>query len=404
MPITRRLFCSQAATLFLTPNALFPQSQPAPTKSTAHPDVAAIDHDRILTQAKLYLIQPVSPLTTLPCPRNPGTPRDFYSEADDYWPDPDDPHAPYVLQQGKTNPDAFTAHRDALLNMSLAVAALTAAFVLTHEDQYANHAVAHLNAWFIDPATSMTPNLQYAAVILPAKAGRPEGVVEAVFLAEVAQAIPFLSISEALPQAALGTLTAWFTSYYEWLTTSRVAGLARDMKNHHASSWLLQAAACARLNTKDDAPLTTLRHLFKSTTIRAQITADGDFPHELSTPWPYRNSLFNLDLLAGACDLLSTRFETVWTYDLQDGPGMRSAVSRHYPFILNRRTWPYVADHDHFSDLPLRRPSLLFAARAFNRPEYADLWRTLPPDTTIPALQRAFPINQPLLWVTRPHP
>ena len=38
------------------------------------------------------------------------------------------------------------------------------------------------------------------------------------------------------------------------------------------------------------------------------------------------------------------------------------------------------------------------------RPEYADLWKTLPPDPTIPELQRTFPIRQPLLWVTRPKP
>ncbi len=404
MSTTRRAFCSQAASFLVTPSILLSQTQPPSSRSTAHPDVAAIDHDRILSQAQRYLTQPPAPLTTLPIPRSPGTPRDFYSEADDYWPDPSNPGAPWTERTGKPNPDAFTTHRDALLNMSLAVAALTAAFVLTHEDRYAQQAVAHLNAWFIDSATSMTPALLYAAVIPPAKAGRPEGVVEAVFLAEVAQSIPFLSTSDALPQPKLDALTAWFTSYHEWLTTSRLAGLARDMKNHHGSSWLLQAAACAHLNTKDDAPLTALRHQFKSTTIRAQITADGNFPHELSTPWPYRNSLFNLDLLTAACDLLSTRFETVWTYDLQDGPGMRSVVAHLYPFILNRGTWPYLADLDHFSNLPLRRPSLLLAARAFDRPEYADLWRTLPPDTTIPALQRTFPINQPLLWVTRPRP
>jgi hypothetical protein len=54
--------------------------------------------------------------------------------------------------------------------------------------------------------------------------------------------------------------------------------------------------------------------------------------------------------------------------------------------------------------LPIRPPSLLFAARAYGRPEYADLWKKLPPDTTIPELQRTFPIRQPLLWVTRPRP
>jgi hypothetical protein len=158
------------------------------------------------------------------------------------------------------------------------------------------------------------------------------------------------------------------------------------------------------MNQSDDRPLTLLRHQYKTVTIRAQIIADGVFPQELMTLNPYRNSLFNLDMMAAICLLLSTRFESVWDYDLQDGPGMRSVVARHYPFIQNRGTWPYRADATHFNDLPLRRPSLLFAARAFVRPEYADLWKSLPADTTIPELQRTFPIRQPLLWVTRPKP
>ncbi len=56
-----------------------------------------------------------------------------------------------------------------------------------------------------------------------------------------------------------------------------------------------------------------------------------------------------------------------------------------------------------FNELPLRPPALLFAARAYNRPEYAELWKKLPPDTSIAELQRTFPIRQPLLWVTRSH-
>ncbi|MCL2660481.1 MAG: alginate lyase family protein [Acidobacteriaceae bacterium] len=398
---SRRIFCCNAAALLFTPTIAKPQTG---VIASSRPDVAAIDRDRILKAANGYLAQAPAPLTTLPCPRSPGSAHDFYSEADDYWPDPSAPSAPYTQRAGERNPAAFTAHRDALLNLGLAVPALTAAYVLTHEDRYASTAAAHLNAWFVTPATRMTPSLLYGQTILPAKTGRPEGVVEAVFLGEIAQCLPFLSTSNALPQSALDAVTDWFTEYYQWLTTSRLAGLARDRKDHHASSWLLQTTACARLNTKDDRPLSELRHQFEHTTIRAQILADGSFPHELATPWPYRNSLFNLDMLAGVANLLTTRFETVWTYDLLDGPGIRSAVARHYPFILNRAEWPYPADPDHFTALPLRRPSLLLAARAFNQAEYADLWKKLPPDTDIPDLQRTFPIAQPLLWVTRPRP
>jgi hypothetical protein len=399
MPTTRRTFCSHVATLLIAPRLLLSQST-----STTHPDVATIDHDRILHAAEHALTQPPAPLTSTPASRSPGTPHDFYSEAEDYWPDPAAPHGPYVARSGLPNPDAFTAHRDALLSLSIQIPALTAAFVLTSDPRYATHAVAHLKAWFVDPATSMTPSLLYAQTIRPARTGRFEGILEAVSLAEVAQSMAFLASSEALTQPDLASIQQWFGSYFNWLTTSRLAGLARDDKSHHGSSWLLQAAAFAHLNQGDDRPLPVLRHLYKSATIRAQIVADGVFPHELTTPNPYRNSLFNLDMLAAICLLLSTRFESVWDYDLQDGPGMRTAVARHFPFIQDRGKWPYPADARYFNDLPLRRPSLLFAARAYNRPEYADLWKTLPPDTTIPELQRTFPIRQPLLWVTRPKP
>ncbi|HEY6377141.1 MAG TPA: alginate lyase family protein [Edaphobacter sp.] len=404
MPSTRRTFCAQATSLLIGPHLLLSQTPPSPSQSTARPNVAAIDHDRILQAADSYLKQPPVPLTTLPSPRSPGTPHDFYSEAEDYWPNAADPAGPYTQRTGQPNPAAFTAHREAVLNLGLYVPALTAAFVLTKDAKYANQAVAHLRTWFIDPDTSMTPSLLYGQVILPAKTGRPEGVVEAIHLAEVAQSIPFLTTSEVLSDTDLAAIQKWFADYLEWLNTSRLAGLARDMRNHNGTSWLLQAASCAHLNTKDDRPLTTLRHQFKSATLRAQISAEGTFPRELATPIPYRLSLFNLDMLAAICDLLSTRFESVWEYELQDGPSMRVAIARHFPFILHRGAWPYKADATRFTVLPLRQPSLLLAARAYNRPEYADLWRTLPPDPAIPELQRTFPIRQPLLWVTRPHP
>jgi hypothetical protein len=399
MATTRRIFCSQAATLLLSPRLLLSQA-----KSTSRPDVAAIDHDRILAQASAYLKEPANPITTQTCPRSPGTPHDYYSEAEDYWPDPSNPTGPFVIHNsGPSNPDAFTAHRDALLNFSIYVPALTAAFLLTNDASYAQQAVKHLRAWFIDPATRMTPSLLYAQTIRPAKTGRFEGVAEAVHLAEVVQCLLFLNNSEALTESDHITLKRWFAEYFEWLNTSRLAGLARDNKSHHGSSWLLQAAAIAHLTqVADDAPLTTLRHQYKSSTIRAQIVANGTFPRELSTPNPYRNTLFNLDMFAGICLLLSTRFESVWDYELQDGPGMRTVIARLYPSILDRGTWPYVADAQYFNDLPIRPPSLLFAARAYDRPEYADLWKRLRPDPTIPELQRTFPIRQPLLWVARP--
>jgi hypothetical protein len=356
-----------------------------PATSTSRPNVAAIDHDRIIAQADQAIKVPVTPITATDSDKSPGPPNDYFSEPPE--------------QLG-----AFLGHRDALFSLGHTIPTLAAAYALTHEDRYAKQAAAHLQAWFVTKETAMTPTLEFAQLATGAKAGKPEGVIEGLPLVEIAQSVPFLSNAESVSAELVDGVTKWFTNYLDWLNTSRMAGLARDMRDHNGSSWMLQAAACAKVNIKDDRALTTLRHQFRSATIRAQITFDGSFPRELSTPTPYRNSLFNLDLLAGTCELLTTRFESVWAYELQDGPGMRVAIARYFPFMVNRGSWPYRADSAFFTQLPLRRPVLLFAARAYSHPDYADLWKTLPADTTNPELDRTFPIRQPILWVTRPRP
>ncbi len=271
----------------------------------------------------------------------------------------------------------FEGRRDALFSMSRQVAALAAAYQLKHEQRYAEHAVLHLRAWFVDPATRMQTS--------PGKVGgSPQMdfpmVLGTVFLAEMVQACT--PLRSALDDKEFDALQHWFGEYLTWLTTSKTGGLARDQRDHHGSSWLLQAAAYARFNNNETV-LGELRHRFKSVTLRAQILTDGSFPQEIAGAYPYRNSLFNMDLLAAACQLLSTQFESLWEYELQDGPGLHTAMSRLYPFIKDRKSWPYLADLDNFNDLPLRSSSLLFAARAYSNPDYASLWKSLAPETEV---------------------
>jgi Alginate lyase len=415
---SRRGFCATAAAALLRgPALLGAQSadQGAPPLSPTHPNVAAIDHDRILAAADPMLLLPPAPLTAFPSPRSPGTPNDFYSEPESYYPDPAAATATWKEFPTRVpNAAAFTAHRDAVHTVAVQVATLTAAFVLTGDSRYSQKAAEHLRAWFVTPATRMTPDLRFGQHIPNAPAGRFEGrfegIVETAPFAELAQTIAFLASSGSLNVAEFSGIHGWFAAYLQWLTDSQLAGLARDQKDHHGSSWLLQCAAYARLNaaglTSDDATLNLLRHHFHSVTLRAQIHATGNFPHEVTTAAPYRNSLFNLDMLCAACDLLSTRFESAWDYELQDGPGIRAAIAYHFPFIANRAKWPYPADDVFFTDLPSRRPALLLAGRAFVQAEYTELWRSLTPIATDApgVILRSLPIRQPLLWVARPKP
>lgn len=383
---TRRTFCLTAAAALLHPHTH------AQSRAATHPDVAAIDHDRILAAATLALQVPVTPITDFPAPSTPGTPNDFHSESEE------------------ANPKAFTTHRDAVYTLGVTTAALAAAFTITSDPKYAARAAEHLRPWFITPATRMNPTLQLARYAPATHTGRPEGVLDSLPLAEVARSLALLVSSDALTPEELTALRKWFADYSTWLNESRTAGLARDMRDHHASSWLFQAAAYADANvtgiTSDDAALNALRHRFKTATLRAQMNGNGIFPREVSTPTPFRNALFNLDLLTLACELLTTRFDNPWEYELQDGPGLRAAIAYHFPFIGAPAKWPYPADAAHFKELPGRRISLLLAGRAYTQPSYVDLWKTLAPlpPTTAPEVLRTFPISQPLLWFTKPKP
>ncbi len=403
----RRAFCCGAASLLLTRPSLFAQAPASPPATATRPDVAAADHDRILAAAARFLTQAPTPLTSLPCPRSPGSSHDYYSEAT--------PDADAAVPPPAGAPPPFTAHSDALFQFGLAVPALAAAYFLTGEARYADHAVRHLHAWFVDPATVMTPSLLYAQVVPTHPGiGRYQGLIEALPLVEIAQAIPFLAASPALTETDLAAVHAWFAAYLHWLTAPedsgpRLPARARDSKDHNETSWLLQTAAFANLAVPqgdvaraEDSTLSDLRHHFRAVTLRGQISPEGLFKHELSSPSPYRDSLFNLDMLAGVCQLLSTRFESVWDYQLEDGPGMRAAIAFHFPFIANRGLWPFRADNHLFTELPGRRASLLFSARAYQRPEYAALWKTLLPDPPTPEILRTLPIHQPLLWVRQP--
>jgi hypothetical protein len=409
--MSRRDFCVSAAgcaALLAERHLLGAPIVAGPAGTPTRPDVAAIDQDRILTAAEKWLTQKPLTVTSLPCPRSPGTVHDYYSEAG--------PNADANDAAAKVaGPTPFTAHRDALFAFGLAVPALAAAYLLTGDGRYAEHAAEWLQAWLVDPATRMTPAMDYGQTVIGSKAGgQAEGILEALPLVEIAVAVPFLAASPAMDEDARKSIYGWFAAYLEWLTKPqdsgpRLAALARDRKDHHATSWLLQTSAYAALAAgqgdvakSEDNMLAQLRHRYKTVTLRAQMKSDGTFPQELVSTAPYRDSLFNLDMMAGVCHLLSTRFDSVWDYSLEDGPGMRSAIAYHFPFIADRSIWPYKADAQHFKELPGRRASLLLAAHAYERPEYAAVWKTLPADLAAPELQRTMPINQPLLWVRQP--
>ena len=360
--LTRRQFTLTAAAALAT-TRLHAQS------TGAHADVAAIEHDYILASAKQALAE----------------------------------GGETVLRPDDANFFTDPANPAKLRKLATKIAALTAGYLLDHTERYAMRAESLLDNW-LDPVTESGPHRMNIApfrseATLPSR----DRIVDLIGLAEIARASSFLADFGTSGEAAIAPLNQWLADALTWLNTDPQARLARDTKDHRASAWLFITAALARA-TRNEAQLDQLRLRFRKPTLRNQIVADGRFPQEIATDNPFRNSLFNFDLLAGACQLLSSPFDDLWNYELPDGPGIRSVAAFLYPLIREPRHWPFVADAQNFHDLPGRRPGLLFAGRAYDRAEYVDCYKSLPATPPPDAIAYSFPITQPLLFTARaPH-
>ena len=359
--------------------------------------LAELERPRVLAAAEAALAEAPVTVTAARAARSAGGPHDFYSEGDYWWPDPDAPGGPYVRRDGLTNPDNFVAHRDAMRRLSQLVPALAAAYRLTGDARYAEHARRHLDAWFVDAATRMNPNLLYAQAISGRVTGRGIGIIDTIHLVEVAQAVRALDADGGLDADAARRIRMWFADYLGWMTTHPYGIDERDHGNNHSSAWALQAAAFARL-AGDEAVLDDVRERFKAVLVPEQMAADGSFPKELDRTKPYGYSLFNLDVLGMVAEVASSPDDDLWAFELADGRGMRRALAYMAPYIEDKGRWPLPPDVMYDAEWPVRHPALLFGGLALDEPAYVSLWTTLEPDPTEDEVVRNFPVRQPLLW------
>jgi len=396
--LSRRAFCQSTLTGIAGLAATHLLTADSSQASSSGLDLAKFEGPRVVATAKHYLHELPVTITDSSSARSAGGKHDYFSEADYWWPDPKDPNAAYVQRDGMSNPENFTGHRHALIRLGVQVPALTAAWVVTRDRQYSDVAVRHLRAWFLDSATLMNPNLQYAQAIHGRTPGRGTGIIDTIHLVEVVRAIPFLVQSKSLSPVDCDGIKKWFVQYLDWLTTSKNGQDERDAKNNHGTWWVTQVAQFA-IFTGNDNLLSYCRERFKTVFVPNQIAADGSFPEELRRTKPYNYTLFNLTGLATICQTLSNSEDDLFTFALPDGRGFPKAMAFMFPYIQNKASWPRPADVEYFHYWPIRQPSLLFAGLALSNPEYIKVWRTLPPEPGVEEIVRNNPIRQALLWV-----
>ncbi|RYY12727.1 MAG: alginate lyase, partial [Chitinophagaceae bacterium] len=218
---------------------------------------------QIIKNADWALTQQPLTVTAYPAKRSAGGLHDFYSEGDYWWPDPANIDSPYVQRDGMTNPDNFTAHREAMIRFSRIVGALASAYIITGNEQYATQAISHCKAWFSDPATRMNPSLLFAQAIKGRATGRGIGIIDTIQLMEVVQGLLAMQHASVMDKDTWTSFQQWFAEYIKWLVTHPYGKAEMEAKNNHGTCWVMQVSVFAKF-TGDEQMLEFCRNRFKT--------------------------------------------------------------------------------------------------------------------------------------------
>lgn len=352
----------------------------------------------VIARADKYLNEKPETVTSFKCERSAGGLHDFYSEGDYWWPDHVNPAGPYVQKDGMTNPDNFVAHRKAMIRLSQIVGTLASAYKITGNEKYAEQALIHLKAWFVDKETMMNPSLLYAQAIQGRFTGRGIGIIDSIQLIEVAQAIIVLEKGNKTDKALIDAVKSWFGEYLKWLMSHKYSKDEMNAKNNHGTCWVMQVAAFARL-TGNEEIMSFCRDRYKNVLLPGQMAKDGSFPEELKRTKPYGYSLFNLDAMTMVCLILSDSKNDLMNYATPDGRCLKKGIEYLYPYVADKTKWTYPDDVMYFENWPVAHPFLTFGARAFGVAGWFDTWKSLDHFPVVDEVIRNLPVRNPLIWL-----
>jgi hypothetical protein len=271
-----------------------------------------------------------------------GDKHDYMSQAPYFWPDPKTPNGlPYIRRDGERNPEInkITDHRT-IDDLENTVETLALAWYFKGDEAYASRAVLLLRAFFLDPATRMNPNLEYAQFIPGVNTGRGIGLIETRGFTRVVDSIGLLAGSKALTSDDDRGLREWFGKFLQWMLDSKNGREEAAAKNNHGTYYDLQIVSYGLFVGRKDLARQILEQA-RQKRIATQIEPDGRQPLELARTkaWSYSNG--NLDGLMDLATLGERTGVDLWHFQTHDGRSIRRALDFLTPVAMGQSKWQY---------------------------------------------------------------
>lgn len=271
-----------------------------------------------------------------------GDRHDYVSLAPYWWPDPANPDGPYVRRDGQVNPERETNRfdRTAFGRMASDADTLGLAFYYSGDRKYADKAAAVVRTWFLDPATAMNPNMNYAQAVPGRENGRAEGVLDTSGLITVIDAVGLIGPSGALSADEVKALEGWFSRYVDWMRTSANGKAEAAARNNHGIWYDAQLARFALFARRDDIARSTVT-AFPKARIEKQVDVFGALPHELTRTRSFHYSIYTLDAAYHVADSAACLGIDLYGYAGPDGRSLRKATSYVAAYRGRPGEWPH---------------------------------------------------------------
>jgi len=301
-----------------------------------------------------------------------GDKHDYMSIGPYWWPDPDSPNGePYIRKDGESNPEAKSCNDHAYFTeTNNRIFRLALAYYFTDNDTYAEKAVEYLRVWFLNPATKMNPNLNFAQAIKGRNTGRGAGVLDGHNINYMIEALGLIDRSKSFSSEDRKEIHQWLEDYRNWLLDSKNGLSESKTKNNHGSWYDVQMMSISLyLGYNDFARQYTDR--LKNNRIDYQIENDGRQPEELIRTKALHYSFYNLEAVSEFAAMAQNLGINYWDYVSQDGRSIKKAIDYLYPYTNGDKKWEYKQISHLSSGPPVA--VLLFAYKYYGEKKYLDL-------------------------------
>lgn len=272
-----------------------------------------------------------------------GDRHDYLSIAPYWWPDPAKTDGlPYLRHDGEVNPARDTAafDRTAIGRLGSDAQALGLAYYYTGDARYADKLAEIVRVWFLDPATAMNADADFAQAVPGREKGRAEGVLDTSAFQAVIDAVGLLGRSDVLKPAEHKALEAWFGRYVDWMLTSANGRAENGAKNNHGIWFDSQIGQYALFARRPDVAEKVVA-AFPTRRIAAQFDPSGSLPEELTRTRSLHYSIFALTPAYDVAEIAACLGHDLWNYRDAQGRGLHKATDFLAAWRGRIDQWPH---------------------------------------------------------------